>query len=67
MAFVVPWPDAARERESLIPDLLDQPPVCSLGSYDPTEGRGPMSWLRYMVARVLPDAPKDVGIIQGGR
>ncbi len=44
---------------SVVPDALGRRQARA-------EGRGPMSWPRYMVARVLPDAPKDVGITQGG-
>lgn len=56
------WPDAAREWEPLIPDLRAYLPIYSLGAYNPTEGRGPVSWLRCVVARVLPDAPEHDAI-----
>lgn len=51
------WPDPEGQWRRLVPALKAAlPQLCELGSYAPSERRGPAIWLKCVVERALPDA-----------
>ncbi len=57
---VILWPDPDRQWASIVSDLqATLPSLLLLGDFDPALRRGPVTWLKCMVARVLPEADWD--------
>ena len=54
---VILWPDPERQWESVVPKLQERlQELLVLGDYEPEKRRGPVIWLKCMVARTLPES-----------